>query len=296
MRDTLLKNPQFLGALAATGATGLGAVVMAAAGAPKAYLIINMGALGFGISLLSLMQRSRHNSSHAGWLVLAAAAGLLATALLGTTIDGATRWVRIGVVSLQPSLVLLPLMVMTFARVRDARTTMAMLIAAIALAIQPDRAMAGALVAGLAALAATVRERQVLLALAAALCGFAVTLMRPDTLPPAAFVEQVYASAFAFSALAGLALLAGSALLLLPMLALNRPTAMAFAAVWLAILVAAVVGNYPTPLLGYGGSGILGYLLCLAVLRKRMPRVAINTTATDADRRPDIGNHAFAAP
>jgi len=65
----------------------------------------------------------------------------------------------------------------------------------------------------------------------AALCGFAVTLMRPDTLPPTAFVEQVYASAFAFSMLAGLALLAGSALLLLPMLALNRANAAVFAAV-----------------------------------------------------------------
>jgi hypothetical protein len=241
-------------------------LVMAAAGAPKAYLIINIAALGIGISLLSLMQRTRPNTAYAGWLCLAAAAGLLAAALLGTTIDGVTRWVRVGVVSLQPSLLLLPLMVMTFARVRDAKMTMAMLVTAVALAIQPDRAMAGALAAGLAALAVTVRDRQVLLALVAALCSLAVTLVRPDTLPPTPFVEQVFAGAFGFSTVAGLALLAGSALLLLPMLALHRTYATVFAAVWLAILAAAVIGNYPTPLLGYGGSGILGYLLCLAGL------------------------------
>jgi cell division protein FtsW (lipid II flippase) len=295
MRDKLLQNPQFLGVLAATGATGLGVLVMAVAGAPKAYLIINMAALGLGTALLSLMQRTRHNAAFAGWLVLAAAAGLLATALLGTTIDGVTRWVRIGVVSLQPSLLLLPLMIMTFARVRDSKTTMAMLVAAAALAIQPDRAMAGALVAGLAALAVTARDRQVLLALVAALCSFAVALIRPDTLPPTPFVEQVYASAFAFSHAAGLALLAGSLLLLLPMLALDRPKAMVFAAVWLAILAAAVIGNYPTPLLGYGGSGILGYLLCLATLPRQAMSQPRQSAPASADEDRMTGGSALAA-
>lgn len=293
MRDKLFKNPQFLGALSATGATILGVLVMAVAGAPKSYLIVNLAALVIGLAMLALLQRNRPNAAYAGWLGLAAAAGLLATALLGTTIDGATRWVRIGVVSLQPSLVLLPLLIMAFARVRDSKTTIAMLVAAVALAIQPDRAMAGALVVGLAALAVSVRDRQVLLALVAALCSFAVTLMRPDTLPPTPFVEQVYASAFAFSPAAGLALLAGSMLLLLPMLALHRADSTVFAAVWLAILAAAVIGNYPTPLLGYGGSGILGYLLCLAALPGRLRRPEGSAPATAADRRPDIGGNAF---
>jgi cell division protein FtsW (lipid II flippase) len=295
MRDTLLKNPQFLGALAATGATGLGVLVMAAAGAPKAYLIINSAALVIGLALLALLQRNRPNAGFAGWLGLAAAAGLLATALLGTTIDGATRWVRIGVVSLQPSLVLVPLLIMTFARYRDAAMTLAMLVTAVALAIQPDRAMAGALLAGLAALTVTVRDRQVLLALAAAVCGFAVTLFRPDTLPPTAFVEQVYASAFAFSHAAGLALLAGSALMLLPMLALRRADAAVFAAVWVAILVAAVIGSYPTPLLGYGGSGILGYLLCLAALPRQARLQAGKSAPATTDEDRTVGGSALTA-
>jgi hypothetical protein len=294
MRDKLLQNPRFLGVLAATGATGLGVLVMAVAGAPESYLIINLAALVIGLAILALLQRTRPNPALAGWLVLTAAAGLVATALLGTTTDGVTRWVRIGVVSLQPSLLLLPLMVMTFARVRDAKKTIGMLVAAVALAIQPDRAMAGALVAGLAALAMTVRDRQVLLSLVAALCGFAVTLMRPNTLPPTPFVEQVYASAFAFSALAGLALLAGSALMLLPMLALRRADATVFAAVWLAILAAAVIGNYPTPLLGYGGSGILGYLLCLGALPRQALRRAGPAVTANADKHRNIDASPFA--
>jgi cell division protein FtsW (lipid II flippase) len=266
---------------------------MAAAGAPNAYLAVNLAALVIGLALLALLQRNRVTGH--GWLMLAAAAGLLATALLGTTTEDATRWVRIGVVSIQPSLVLLPLMLMTFARSRDTATTLAMLLSAVALALQPDRAMAGALVAGLAALAATTRDRQVLLALTAALIGFAVTLARPDTLAPSAFVEQVYASAFGFSALAGLALLAGSALLLLPLLALDRIAALVFAATWLAILAAAVIGNYPTPLLGYGGSGIIGYLLCVAVLPGRQRRRDGQASPAATDQHSDIGGSAFTA-
>jgi cell division protein FtsW (lipid II flippase) len=286
-------GPERLGTLAAIGATGLGIAVMAAAGAPNAYLAVNLAALVIGLALLALLQRNRVTNH--GWLMLAAATGLLATALFGTTTEGATRWVRIGVVSIQPSLVLLPLMLLTFARVRDTAATLAMLLTAAALALQPDRAMAGALVAGLAALALTGRDRRTILALTAALIGFAVTLARPDTLAPTAFVEQVYAGAFGFSALAGLALLAGSALLLLPLLALDRTRATAFAATWLAILAAAVIGNYPTPLLGYGGSGILGYLLCLAALPRQHQRQGGPAAAATAGEDPGIGGNPFAA-
>jgi cell division protein FtsW (lipid II flippase) len=32
------------------------------------------------------------------------------------------------------------------------------------------------------------------------------------------------------------------------------------------VIAAAAIGNYPTPLVGYGGSAILGYLLSAALL------------------------------
>jgi cell division protein FtsW (lipid II flippase) len=293
MRLDLLRRPHLLGALAATGATGLGLAVMAAAGAPNTYLVINTASLVIGLALLAILRRS--GTSPAGPLMLAAAIALLATALFGTTTEGATRWVRIGVVSLQPSLILLPLLVISFVRVRDTAATLAVLIAALALALQPDRAMAGALLAGLAALAVSRRESRVLLALAAAAGAFAVTLARPDTLPAMAFVERVYADAFGYSALAGLALLAGSVLLLLPALAQDRAAGAVFACLWLALLLAAALGNYPTPLLGYGGSGILGYLLCLAVLPGRERHTGGAKLPATTDRRAEPGGEAFVA-
>ena len=36
-----------------------------------------------------------------------------------------------------------------------------------------------------------------------------------------------------------------------------------FGAIWAAVVLAAALGNYPTPLVGYGGSAIVGYLLSL---------------------------------
>ena len=37
-------------------------------------------------------------------------------------------------------------------------------------------------------------------------------------------------------------------------------------ATWLAVVAFAFAGNYPTPLVGYGSSAILGYCLSAAVL------------------------------
>jgi cell division protein FtsW (lipid II flippase) len=263
-------RPRRLGIVAATLATGLGIAVMAAGGAPVSYAIINAAALVIGMALLAIVLRQRGDSPRPdGAFILAAAAGLLATAMLGITIDGAARWVRIGAVSLQPGLILLPVMIVAFARRTDGAATLGLVVAALALALQPDRAMAGTLVAGLAVVAIQRPNRQTLAALAAAIGGFCVTLLRPDVLPATAFVEHVVIDAFALSAVAGGALVTGAMLLILPALA-RSDAALAFAVTWIAILVAAMLGNYPTPLLGYGGSGIIGYLLSLAALPRQV--------------------------
>ncbi len=286
--NDLAARPRRLGIVAATLATGLGIAVMAAGGARASYAIINAAALVIGMALLAIVLRQRgDNTRFDGTFILAAAAGLLATAMLGITIDGAVRWVRIGAVSLQPGLILLPLMIITFARTPNGVATLGMVAAALALALQPDRALAGTLVAGLAVVAMQQPGRRTVSALAAAIGGFCITLLRPDVLPATAFVEHVVVDAFALSAIAGGALVAGAALLILPAFARSE-AALVFAATWIAILVAALLGNYPTPLLGYGGSGIIGYLLSLAALP---PQVGMARDGADAEDttspRPD---------
>jgi hypothetical protein len=42
-----------------------------------------------------------------------------------------------------------------------------------------------------------------------------------------------------------------------------------FGTTWLALIAFALGGNYPTPLAGYGTSGIVGYCLSSALLVRR---------------------------
>lgn len=265
--------PRAVGARCAVGAVGMGLVYLMLAGAPVRYLVINAGALVIGLLLLSLVSRiPGAGGRFPGALILGCSLLLLATALLGVRVEGAARWVRLGGVIVQPSLVLLPLMLVGFSRTRTALATAGIVVAALAMALQPDRAMAAMMTAALAAVAVTRADRPTSMAFTASLLAFAVTLLRPDALPAAPFVDQILFSSFAVHALAGPAVVAGSAMLLVPALigvsrdADSRAACFAFGAAWLAATLAAALGNSPTPVVGYGGSAILGYVLSLSLL------------------------------
>ncbi|GMU11052.1 hypothetical protein [Corallococcus caeni] len=268
-----LHGPRAVGALCAVGAVALGLVYMTVAGAPVRYLGVNAGALVLGLLLLALVSRIPEGAGRlSGALILGLSVLLLATALVGLRIEGISRWVKLGGVVVQPSLVLLPFMLAAFSRTRTPLATTGMVVAALAMALQPDRAMAAMMTATLTTVVATRADRLTCLALTASLLAFMVTLLRPDALPAAPFVDQVLLSSFAVHALAGLAVVAGSALLLVPVLIggsydeERRATSLAFGSAWLAASLAAAFGNSPTPVVGYGGSAILGYLLSLSAL------------------------------
>lgn len=302
--DAAMRRPRVLGILCATGAVLLGLAYMAAAGAPTRYLGINIGALVIGLTMLAVLGRPvMAERCSADAAIIAMAGALLATALLGADVEGAVRWVYIGGLSVQPSLVLLPMMLALFARTRSTPATVGIVWAALAMALQPDRAMAGMLALCLATLAAIRRDPYLVTALAAGVIGFAVTLVRADRLPAAPYVDQILYSSFDVHAVAGLAVLSGSALLLVPAIAGwsrdpgNRATYSAFGAVWLVVIMAAAVGNYPTPVVGYGGSAIIGYALSLLALPNR---ASAHARAAAGARDPADGSasdrHLLIAP
>ena len=272
--NAAMRRPRAVGIICAIGAVSLGLAYMAIAGAPARYLAINIGATGIGLTMLALLSRAEPTGRQWAGAIMVMAGGLLATALLGDNVDGATRWVRLGALSIQPSLILLPAMLVAFARCRSTLTTAGVIAAAAAMAIQPDRAMAGMLAGGLAVLVIMRPDRHVIVALGASIAGFAATLVRADTLPAAPYVDQILYSSFSVHGAAGMAVLSGSALLLVPAVVgwrydpANRETYAAFGAAWLAAILAAALGNYPTPIVGYGGSAIIGYALSLLTLPK----------------------------
>ncbi len=273
-------NAGAIGILCAFAATCLGILYLVAAGAPLRYPVVNAAAFLLGlVALRGLIAAGAEAGRHLGALLVVLGASMLAVALLGSSADGAARWIWVGPLSVQLSLVLLPAMLVAFARSPDALGSLGIGIAAAALALQPDRAMAGVLALGLAVLAATRPSRASIGVLAIALGAFAISLFRPDSLPAVPFVDEILFTSFDVHPLAGIAVLLGVLLLLVPAFAARRsgPASLVFGAVWLGCIAAAALGNYPTPVVGYGGSAILGYLLSLVWL----PDAGLTRTADD---------------
>lgn len=301
--DGILGRPRVLGIICAIGAVVLGVVYMAVAGAPTRYLGINLGALAVGLTMLALPGRTiMAGQRWTDGAIVTMAGALLATALFGLQVDGVARWVSLGALAIQPSLILLPVMLVAFSPIRTALSTVGIIAAAAAMALQPDRAMAGMLALSLAALAIIRRDRHVALALGASLIGFAITLARADTLPAVPYVDQILYSSFDIHFGVGVMVLGGVALLLVPAIvgwsrdADNHATYAAFGAAWFAVIIAAAIGNYPTPIVGYGGSAIIGYALSLLALPK-LPRVHAGAAALicDTTEASPSNRHLFAA-
>lgn len=277
----LLDRPRLLGLLCASVAVCLGLAYMVTGGAPSRYLLINLVALVLGATAwLGLGRAANSRFASDGRAVFVLALTLLATAMFGVAADGVSRWVSIGSLNIQVSLIVLPAMIILYARSADAIGTIGLVIAALALAAQPDRAMAGVLAAGLAGLVLARPGRLPVLALAIAAVAFAVTLMRPDPSPAVPFVDRVLYTAFGVHALAGLAVVTGCFMLIVPALVGamrsvdQRAVMLAFGSSWLGVVAAAALGNYPTPLVGYSGSAVLGYLLSVALLPSEIREMA----------------------
>lgn len=282
--DEAMTSGRRLIGICAVAATGLGIGYMVMGAAPLGYPLRNLAALVIGflaVGIVSHVPRIRGLTT--GPVTLTLGLALLATTIFGQTVEGATRWVALGGLSIQPSLMLVPVLAIAFAATRDLLATLGVIAAALALALQPDRAMAGALAAAIATVAILAPGRNAALAGGVAVAGFAATMLQPDVQPAMPFVDRILFTAFDIHLLAGLIVVGGSLLLLVPALIgwrrdpANRPAYAAFGALWLAIVLAAALGNYPTPLVGYGGSAIVGYVLGMLGL----PRAGIAVARDD---------------
>lgn len=293
--DRVLSDPKCTAIVCAVAATGLGLAYMTATGAPLRYPAINAVALVLGIGLAGLMTVARRTARYErGIGTLALGVFLVASSLFGVTVHGATRWIVLGGFSLQPSLLFIPMMVVQFGRRRDSWSTWGLALTGVAVALQPDRGMAGVLVLGLMAVAVLRFERRVLIPLGVALAGFVTTLIRIDVQPAVPFVDQIFFSSFGVHPLAGFAVWGGAALLLAPAFIGRAGDAdagaarVAFGATWLGVIMAAALGNYPTPLVGYGGSAIIGYVLSSVPLSTTTAKTAAPGKIPPGTARDDL--------
>ncbi len=276
---TASRDP-IIGITCAIAAVGLGTVYMTLGGAPDRLIIVNLAALLIGIGLcLWLSQSRRLKAERIALIAPLLGATLLATALLGLQADGASRWISLAGLIVQPSLLFVPVLVMLHARSGSGWTAAGLALAIAGTSAQPDRAMAGVLVGSLVVLALMRRERRDLWLALGATVGFVVTVVRPDRGGVSPFVDQILFSSFEVHPLVGVGLAVGALLLVVPgavqaMRDSDRITGLVFGTIWSLVVVAAMMGNYPTPLVGYGGSAVISYLLSVTFMRPVSPVAA----------------------
>ena len=202
-------------------------------------------------------------------VALGIAALLAVLGPFGIAAQGATRWLSVGGAVIQPSLILVPLLLVLIARRSGAVVAMALALTALVLAWQPDRAMAGALALAAFGLCRSGGARQWAWAVLIAVAGFVFTLASPDLGERMPYVDQILWLAFTLHPLAGIVLWSGALLLLVPILVAGilRPDLRSELSVlglfWAGAIAAAALGNYPTPVVGFGSSAVIGYCLSL---------------------------------
>lgn len=283
-------HPDQLGLGCASAAVLGGSAFMALQAAPTAYAGVNGLSLALAAASFALLPRRRLQQDPA-WRAMTAFA--LGTLLLGLAlVTPLTGWLPIGPVSVQPAWLLIPALWVASAPLaplshpEPAALAVArragLWMGQLALLMQAQAVLLG-VTALLLALRAG-RHRRGAEAMGALLAAglAAAALPRWTAPPPLPFVDEVLQQAFARGPAWGLALGAAWLSLLLPGLLHRR--AREHGLVWLGLLGLSLPGWLPAPVLGFGGSFILGYVLSLAVIPVDTP-----------DRRPQARRFASGA-
>lgn len=269
--------------LAPVPALVVGVLTMRMSDVPPGVWGQNLAAWAVGTLLCLFLWRGGSSRGQGRWFDLAAVLTLaaLAATLIVPGADGVHRWVPLGPVRLHAAAVVLPLLLVAMQGLSRARgwwiaTGVAVGVALILL-LQPDAAQATAFAAGALVLLLPAARRDplrlIFLLSLPLLAG--LTWLRRDPLAPVPYVEGIVGLAAGLGAGWAAAAVVSLLVLPLPFFHAGRGTgnhAGLAVGMYVAITVlAAFVGNFPVPIMGYGVSPILGYLAGLGVLMRAAP-------------------------
>ncbi len=269
--------------LAPVPALVVGVLTMRMSDVPAALWGQNLAAWAVGTLLCLGLWRTRSSPGRWRWFDFAAVLTLaaLAATLLAPGVEGVHRWVPLGPVRLHAAAVLLPLLLVAFQGLSQARgwwiATGVAVGVAFVLLLQPDAAQATAFVAGCLVLLLPLAGRDPLrlacILLLPVLAGLA--WLRRDPLAPVPHVEGIVGLAAGLGA--GWAVAAVFSLLVLPLpffraaRGAERHVGLALGTYVTITLLAPFLGNFPVPVMGYGVSPIIGYLAGLGILMRAAP-------------------------
>lgn len=258
-----------LAALAIPTTAGIAWLLIA--GAPQSWPLINAGALA--IAAVWIMAGNGPRSSRNALILAGTMIALLFVPLFtGPQLNGIARWIPLGPVTLHSGALLVPALAVLAARAGD-DGPLILLAALFAVLLQPDAASGFALTLAAVGLYQLQRDWK-----SAAVCtvGFfaSIHMALHGQLPAHRFVERVLvdvARSDPASALLLFLALAAAFLLMVNAARLERKARYALAGSFFGFSILAWISNYPSVLIGYGASPILGYGLALGLGQKSTP-------------------------
>ncbi len=250
------------------GLAGLG--YLAVFGAPKSYMLVNAAALLVGAiwAMIGWLPKAE-SLARGGTIALIALMAL--TLRIGPEVNGITRWFSLGGFTLHVGLAVIPVLAVLSAR-DDLLGPFILLLALAIAAFQPDAASTLALTGAAFGLALANFDRRVGAVGGLGLFATAWAALLHN-LAPQPFVERVLAELWSASPFAAFVLAASliASLALILRAPLPAPPRFALAGALAGFIVAALLGDYPTPLIGYGAASIIGLGLALPAIRKEYP-------------------------
>lgn len=243
-----------------------GLAYLFAVDAPAAYIAVNGAALaiaGLWIAFAPPPPSSTGRRVLIGALLLL----LFVPLLTGPSLSGVTRWLPLGPFQLHAGMLTVPLLAVLAGEEPDYAPGV-LSIALLAAALQPDMATGAALMLAAVGLYDATRDWRHAVFAVVAFAASLVAAMRGE-LPAQPYVERVIfllARTDPLAALGLLAALVSSFYLIVAALPGREPARKALAGSLFGFSFAGLVSNYPSALIGYGASPILGFGLALGLL------------------------------
>ncbi|WP_209347960.1 hypothetical protein [Pontixanthobacter sp. CEM42] len=255
----------------------VGVAYLAAAGAPTHYVWINGTSLIAAIVAIVALGPVR--SAPVRYVLVAGAVALLAlTLLVGPSVADVQRWLQMGPVTVHIGMLVLPALCALLPSLDDRIAAIVMIGVAAILALQPD---AGTSIAWMiASFALAVRAYSIWIGIAFVLTLLAWisaafgALAGAENLPPVAFVEGVFGyllrnEIWWFFPASGFALWL---VFRIGSITADLAAGHMLQSFTYGLFLAAVLRDYPTPILGYGAAPILGYGLALGLMELQQSR------------------------